>query len=450
MYTPKLFVHAENTSLLALVESSKTTQRFQCVFSEQKEKRWIQQIDEDETIDLALIYLSALSEEDQYDLLNSQCFNRVDFIFISDGTPNPNIDALMAASAGFHFREPYNVGLLEDTISDFYEGYAARNAKAKSIKSSQLDQFGLLLGSSEVMHKLYRVLRKVAEAESNVFIIGESGAGKELVANTVHNASPRSANAFVAVNCGALSPELVESELFGHLKGAFTGATKDRQGLFAQAEGGSLFLDEITEMPLDHQVKLLRVLESREYRPVGSTTTQYTNVRVIAATNRDPVQAIKDGLLREDLYYRLAQFPIQLPPLREREDDILGLALHFLAHRNAEEKYQKEIDAQALEKIKSHNWPGNVRELKYTMERAFILSEKVIHAEHILLDILSPSTANDSMSIQPGIPLSEIEQTAIETTLKANQGNRGETAEQLGISVKTLYNKLEKYQQEDN
>jgi DNA-binding NtrC family response regulator len=296
------------------------------------------------------------------------------------------------------------------------------------------------------MHRLFRLLRKVADSEANVFVDGESGSGKELVANTIHIASPRCEAPFIAINCGALSPELVDSELFGHVKGAFTGATKDKEGYFKQAENGTLFLDEVTEMPLEHQVKLLRVLESGEYRPVGGEALHHANVRVIAASNRDPKQAIEDQFLREDLYFRLAQFPVSLPPLRERDNDKVGLALHFIAHRNLQEQTAKEIDQSALDKINSHDWPGNVRELRHVIERAFILSDHTIQAEHVIVDTFHNDKSH-STSIEPGIKLAELEKEAIEKTLEANQGNRGETAEQLGISVKTLYNKLEKYQQ---
>ncbi|MBU2115470.1 MAG: sigma 54-interacting transcriptional regulator, partial [Gammaproteobacteria bacterium] len=216
----------------------------------------------------------------------------------------------------------------------------------------------------------------------------------------------------------------------------------------AQAQGGSLFLDEITEMPLEQQVKLLRVLESGEYRPVGSEKVCQANVRIIAATNRDPQQAIADGVLREDLYFRLAQFPMQVPPLRERADDIIGLAHHFLAYRNAKEQLQKQLSAEAEQLIASHSWPGNVRELKHAIERAYILADKLLQPEHLLLETPPEPSAESNLSDVPsGVPLQQIEKAAILNTLAQNDGNKTDTAEQLGISVKTLYNKLEKYQQ---
>jgi DNA-binding NtrC family response regulator len=296
------------------------------------------------------------------------------------------------------------------------------------------------------MLKLYRTIRKVAITEANVLITGESGAGKELVANTLHLASFRSDKPFVAINCGALTPELIDSELFGHIKGAFTGAHRDHQGVFAQAEGGTLFLDEITEMPIEQQVKLLRVLENGEYRPVGSDKTFTANVRIAAATNRDPMQAIAEDMLREDLYFRLAQFPIAVPPLRDRAEDIIGLAQHFLAYRNVQEQQSKRFSTEAQNLIANHGWPGNVRELKHAVERAYILADNTIEAEHLLLDEHNAGSELTTIDIPTGIRLDELEKAAILTTLAKNGGNKTDTAQQLGVSVKTLYNKLEKYQ----
>ncbi|MFA0217773.1 sigma 54-interacting transcriptional regulator, partial [Vibrio cyclitrophicus] len=263
-----------------------------------------------------------------------------------------------------------------------------------------------------------------------------------------HLASDRKNQPFIAINCGAISPELVDSELFGHEKGAFTGANRTHQGVFRQAEGGTLFLDEITEMPLEHQVKLLRVLETGEYRPVGSNATSIANTRVIAATNRDPQVAIEEQFLREDLYFRLAHFPIHVPPLRERGDDIVGLAKHFIAHRNANETTAKTIFTSALQKISAHAWPGNVRELKHCIERAFILADETIKDEHLIFDTppLETGTTVEDM-VPAGVSLEKIEKAAIINTLEENEGNKKETAQDLGISIKTLYNKLDKYQE---
>jgi DNA-binding NtrC family response regulator len=237
--------------------------------------------------------------------------------------------------------------------------------------------------------------------------------------------------------------------LFGHEKGAFTGANQAHQGVFDQAKGGTLFLDEITEMPMEHQVKLLRVLETGEYRPVGSNQVKIADTRIVAATNRDPQVAIEEQFLREDLYFRLAHFPVNIPPLRERGSDIVGLAKHFIAHRNAAEAQSKSILDSALDKIASHNWPGNVRELKHSIERAFILADDVIKDEHLIFDTppLETGTSLEDM-VPAGVTLENIEKAAIINTLEENDGNKTETAQDLGISVKTLYNKLDKYQGE--
>jgi DNA-binding NtrC family response regulator len=298
------------------------------------------------------------------------------------------------------------------------------------------------------MRKLFRVIRKAAASHVNVLVNGESGVGKELVANTIHLMSDRRDQEIMTLNCGAISPELIESELFGHIKGAFTGATETRTGIFEQADGSTLFLDEVTEMPLEQQVKLLRVLETGEFKKVGSNEIQHCDVRVVSATNRDPAQAINDEIFREDLYFRLAQFPIKVPPLRARGEDIVGLAQHFLAYRNNEENTATVISEAALEKLSSHAWPGNVRDLKYTIERAYILAESVIEANHILLDSLEEPTT--SLSVPEGLSLEEIEKQAILKTLDETGGKKNETAERLGISVKTLYNKLEKYKADES
>jgi len=340
---------------------------------------------------------------------------------------------------------PVDIGMLADTLRDIRQLQLPKSTIGEKVSTSDLDQFGLLIGSSSSMHKLYRILRRVAKTESSVLIIGESGSGKELVAQTLHQASERNQGPFIAINCGAISPELIDSELFGHNKGAFTGADKSHEGVFKQAEGGTLFLDEITEMPIEQQVKLLRVLETGEYRKVGGQTLHYTNVRIVAATNRDPQTAIDEQQLREDLYFRLAQFPITVPPLRERGNDIVGLAKHFIAHQNAEEIKTKTILESALDKIALYEWPGNVRELKNTIERAFIISDDVIKQEHIIADTPSLDMNNQS-EISTATTLDEIEKEAIVNTLDNNEGNKTKTANELGISVKTLYNKLDKYE----
>lgn len=398
--------------------------------------------------DIALIETAQFSAADLARLKEANQNSDTEIIFLSDGKPSAHIDQAMMNGVSYHFRSPFDFSVINDTLLELVDELTSEREKKAPSKSSSLDQFGLLLGSSKPMRHLYRTIRKVAATDANVFVVGESGTGKELVANTIHLVSERSEKPFIAVNCGALSPELVESELFGHIKGAFTGATRDHRGVFEQASGGTLFLDEITEMPLEHQVKLLRVLETGEYRAVGSDKSVRCDVRVVAATNRSVDEAIETHI-REDLYYRLAQFPINLPPLHQRGDDIIGLAQHFLAYRNMENKSAKHFSNETLDALKNHNWPGNVRELKHVIERAFILAEDEISPEHIVFDDVTSSEEDaHAEGIPVDVPLETIEQIVIEKNLENNQGNKSETAEKLGISVKTLYNKLDKYTEE--
>ncbi|REG86657.1 sigma-54 interaction domain-containing protein [Marinomonas pollencensis] len=443
MPSPKLFIHTRDPSLASALLSLESVRQFELMVSNQTEC-WLEQLTNAQC-QVALIEVDNMEQASFAALQDSELLNRVEFSFFSQGKPDPLLDQVMQKGAGFHYRAPVNYSLVDASLREsFIE--LSDNTRPASSNTSHLDQFGQLVGSSVAMHSLYRTIRKVAATTTNAFIIGESGSGKELVANTLHIFSERSAAPFVAINCGALSPELIDSELFGHVKGAFTGAYKDHEGVFEQAQGGTLFLDEITEMPYEHQVKLLRVLESGEYKPVGGQNVKTANVRIIAATNRDLGEAIKEETFREDLYFRLAQFPISVPPLREREDDARGLAQHFLAYRNAQDKTQKSLSASTLDKIQAYSWPGNVRELKHTIERACILANDVIEPEHLIINSLGDTEqADDGHGIPVGMRLDDIEKIAITETLKENDGNKTDTAQQLGISVKTLYNKLDKY-----
>ena len=245
-----------------------------------------------------------------------------------------------------------------------------------------LKSYGLLYGSSPVMLDLYQQIERVAGTDATALIIGESGTGKELIARTIHDQSSRKDAPFVAVNCGAIPDELIEAELFGHEKGSFTGAVQGRVGYFEHANGGTLFLDEITEMAPVRQVKLLRALETGTFYRVGGNDLISGNVRVIAATNRDPAIAVKENGLREDLMYRLAVFPLRAPPLRERENDRELLAQHFLAQLNQQEGTSKSFSKRSIETLRTWSWPGNVRELKNAVYRAFILAEKIVELPH--------------------------------------------------------------------
>ena len=237
---------------------------------------------------------------------------------------------------------------------------------------------GSLLGASAAMQEVFRLIERVGPTEASVLLTGESGSGKELAAQSIHECSARRGGPFIAINCGAIPAGLIEAELFGYEKGSFTGAVRAHAGVFERAEGGTLLLDEVTEMPLDMQTRLLRVLETRKFYRVGAPAEFTSDVRVIASTNRCPLQAVQSGQLREDLLYRLAVFPIDMPPLRSRGDDVELLAEHFLAELNAQAGTQKRLSALARMTLKQHSWPGNVRELKNCIERAFILGDLML------------------------------------------------------------------------
>jgi two-component system response regulator HydG len=265
-----------------------------------------------------------------------------------------------------------------------------------------------------------------------------------VVARTLHEKSRRSGGPFVAVNCGALPPNLIEAELFGHEKGAFTGAVRSHRGYFERAAGGTLFLDEVTEMSLDVQVRLLRVLETGRFTPVGGNAEVAADCRIVAATNRDPVKAVREGRLREDLMYRLAVFPIPLPPLRARGEDVVLLTERFLDELNRKEGTAKRLSSTSLERIRRHAWPGNVRELQNAVQRAFILADESLEVEPG--SALAPAPAcGDGLQFAVGTPLSEMERAAIHAALAKCAGDKHECARLLGISLKTLDNRLAKY-----
>ncbi len=313
----------------------------------------------------------------------------------------------------------------------------------------KMGALGHLVGKSPAMQRLFEEIEMVANTDANVFIVGESGSGKEVVANTIHSLSRRRNKPFVAFNCGAISPTLIESEIFGHEKGAFTNAIKRREGYFEVAKGGTAFLDEITEMPIELQVKLLRVLEEGKFRRVGGNEEINIDARIIAASNRDPQKAIVDGKMREDLYYRLNVFPIEVPPLRNRLEDIPLFSHFFLQKLNeTEEKKVETIDPDFIEALQQYEWPGNVRELRNVINRAFIMARTAALTVECLPDKLlgaSKRRSKNAVLIPLGQPMEVVERLVIEETLHMTDGDRRKTAKILGISYKTLYNKTKKY-----
>lgn len=315
-----------------------------------------------------------------------------------------------------------------------------------SRETGSQDAFSRIVGTSPAIQLLCAHIEKVAPTLATVLLVGESGTGKELAAEAIHLASPRHDKPFMAVNCGAISPNLIESELFGHEKGAFTGADRQHKGYFERADGGTLFLDEITEMSMDLQVRLLRVLETGRFMRVGTHEEIAANVRVVAATNRNPEQAVAKGSLREDLYHRLSVFPLELPPLRDREDDILLIANHFLQALNQEYGTAKRFSEDARKAMLAYPWPGNIRELRNYVYRSYILADDLIKGDFNSFSLESHSVGwGSEITVPVGVPLADANRQLILATLKQCGGVKKAAAEMLGISLKTLYNRLEEY-----
>jgi two-component system response regulator AtoC len=308
----------------------------------------------------------------------------------------------------------------------------------------RLGRFGPLIGTSPPMQAVYDLIGRVARTDASVLIAGETGTGKELVALTIHSLSRRSKEAFLPVNCGAISANLIESELFGHERGSFTGADRLHKGYFERAHRGTLFLDEITEMPLELQVRLLRVLETATLARVGGSEPIKTDVRVLAATSLRVEEAVATRKLREDLFYRLNVFPISLPPLRERNGDVELLAEQCLSELNAAAGTAKHFTRACLERLRRHGWPGNVRELKNVIQRAFILAEEDLGVDSLPLGVTEFVPAA-SVVMQVGTPIAEMERRLILATLDQCEGDKKKAADVLKISLKTLYNRLNEY-----
>jgi len=341
-----------------------------------------------------------------------------------------------------------------ETLKALNAGLAPGSAPAD--RSPQVDsgpnRFGDLYGASPAMRELFALLGKVAPSQAIVLIKGESGTGKELVASTLHKKSELRHRPFVAVNCGAFPANLVETELFGHERGGFTGAVRLRKGCFERADGGTLFLDEVTEMPLDMQVKLLRVLETGRFCRVGGDQEIELKVRVVCATNRCPDEAVKAGILRSDLLYRLSVIPVDLPALRDRGGDIDLLAQLFLDQLNADGATAKAFSEASRQFLHSYSWPGNVRELKNLVQRAYLLADGALDlgaaramSNAVNATAAAPVAMDDRIVVPVGTSLAESERSLICATLERCGGNKTRAAEVLGVSLKTLYNRLHEY-----
>lgn len=306
--------------------------------------------------------------------------------------------------------------------------------------------FDKIIGKSKLIQKAIELAQKVAVTDTSVLLTGETGTGKEVFAQAIHQASPRSKQNFVAINCSAFSKELLESEMFGHKAGSFTGATKDQKGLFEEANNGTIFLDEIGEMSLELQAKLLRVLETGEFIRVGETKPTKINVRIIAATHRDLQTEIEQGHFREDLFYRISTFQIHLPPLRERVVDIETLANHFIYISSVRtNKKIKSVSPDFYEALKQHQWKGNIRELKNVIERCIILCDNELTVEHLPIELQKTDNINTKGKTLSAFELASAEKLHIQKVLNYTNGNKTKTAELLGIALTTLYRKISDY-----
>ena len=363
------------------------------------------------------------------------------------------VDALRLGASDY-LTKPINVQRLKAVLSRVPKSGELR-AEIGHLRDElrRMGRFGRLVGRSATMQDVYDKIARVAPTEATVLLMGESGTGKEIVARTIHELSRRRKQPFLAINCGAISPNLIENEMFGHERGSYTGADRLHKGYFEQANGGSLFLDEITEMPLELQVRLLRVLETGTFMRIGTTRTIETDVRIIAATNRDPREAVRAGKLREDLFHRLNVFPLEIAPLRARGEDIELIATHFLDEMNEACGTKKQFAPGAIAKMRMYPWPGNVRELKNYIHRVFImagdegLEGPTMETEQAPIRSISPSASATApaITVPLGTPLSVAARELILSTLEHCGGERKRTAEMLGICTKTLYNRLREY-----
>ena len=369
------------------------------------------------------------------------------------GSVEMALRAIQEEGAYHYFEKPIDFNKLRMVVERAVEyGEARRENEALRRQLSDRGAFGEMVGNSEPMRQIYALIEQVAPSSASVLITGESGTGKELVARSIHNLSPRKNAPFVAINCSAIPDTLMESELFGHEKGAFTGAASRRQGCFELAHSGTLLLDEIAEMPTLLQAKLLRVLEERCMRRLGSTQEIPVDVRLLAATNKDPHEAVRTGTFREDLLYRLNVITIDLPPLRERKEDIPLLAQHLVAQlAKRHDRPTRFMSAAALDALQSHDWPGNVRELRNTIERAVIIcSGEEIERHHLApypVDQRARTRSEDTIMLPIGTPIEEVERQMILLTLQKTENNKTRAAELLRISLKTLHNKLRLYRE---
>jgi len=413
---------------LASARAALTTRRFDAVFVDQQ-----------------------LPDGNGCDLLQDPCRPMTTEVVVVTGHASVKsaVDAVRRGAADY-LTKPTEPDLVQATLARLTRVRGLR-LEVDSLRETLRDRgrLGPIVGRSRAMQPVFDMIQRVAPTNAGILIQGESGTGKEVVAQALHELSHRKDAPLVAVNCGAIPEHLIESELFGHEKGSFTGADRQHRGFFERADGGTLFLDEITEMPAQLQVKLLRVLESGRVQRVGGTAPIQTDVRVLAATNREPEEAIRTGKLREDLFFRLAVFPIRLPPLREREGDIALLAQHFLDGHNRANGTDKRWKPEALASLEQKEWRGNARELRNAVQRAYILCDDDLRAEDAFAGVeRAPAAAapGGGIAITVGSSIADLERLLIRATLEQVDGDKAAAAKTLGISVKTLYNRLNVYE----
>jgi len=360
------------------------------------------------------------------------------------GTVALAVQAMQRGAFDF-LTKPVSLDVLEQTVQRAHEHGQLLRENVRLRRAAAHNAAGALMvrSQSSTAQKLDLQVERIAKAEQSVLITGESGTGKELVARRLHSSSPRSAQPFVVVHCGAVPRQLIESELFGHTKGAFTGADQKRPGLFEAADGGTLFLDEVGELPLELQPALLRAVQFGEIRSVGSDQVRHVDVRLVAATHRDLLAKVKDGTFREDLYYRLAVLEIAVPPLRERAEDIPALARAFLAREAHRSGRPLELEDAAVDRLRQHHWPGNVRELENAIVRLSVLVDGPrITAADVAEYVFAGSHRHAPSGELPTLDLHQLEALAIEKAMARFDGNKPKAAQALGIALKTLYNKL--------
>lgn len=368
-------------------------------------------------------------------------------VITAHGTVETAVDAMRRGAFDF-ITKPIDLNLIRQQVAKAREHHRLQteNHQLKE-KLAEAGEVTGVVGNSRAIKELLTQIRQVADTDATVLIQGESGTGKELIARAIHDLSERSTSAFIAVNLGALPESLLESELFGHEKGSFTGASRQKPGCFEQSSGGTLFLDEITEIPPKSQVDLLRVLETGQYARVGGEESLQSDARIVSATNRDIPALVEDGTFREDLYYRLNIIPIEVPPLRQRRDDIPLLVVHFLTHFcTRHRRAAKSIDADAMSVLTGSNWPGNVRQLRNVMERIVVTVSNEIVTANDLPNDLAVKSDNPSTTVRTLTEVTEAaEREAIQAALATNDFHREQTAKALGISVRTLHYKMNRY-----